>query len=105
MKTEDVAVVSRDYWFKIVEFLQQNWALVDATDGGAIVWFFGDTSGIFDEMKFSSIVEAEESLARNGFQRYAEDKKALEFITIPQPRFRRQPHPNGPIYSSGRYWK
>ena len=24
-----VEIRSRDYWFKIVEFLQQNWALID----------------------------------------------------------------------------
>jgi hypothetical protein len=24
-----VSIRSRDYWFKIVDFLQQNWALVD----------------------------------------------------------------------------
>ena len=27
--TEEVSIASRDYWFKIVEFLQENWALVD----------------------------------------------------------------------------
>jgi hypothetical protein len=105
MRTEEVRTVSRDYWFKVVESLQQNWALVDATETGAIVWFFGDTSGVFDEINFGSAAEAELALARNGFRRYAEDAKAQEFIAIPQPPFRRRAHPNGPIYSSGRYWK
>jgi hypothetical protein len=105
MRTEHVPITSRDYWFKIVEFLQQNWALVDANDTGAVVWFFGDTSGVFDEMKFLSVAEAEQALVRNGFRRYAEDAKAREFVAIPQPPYRRQHHPNGPIYSSGQYWK
>jgi hypothetical protein len=48
-----VRIVSRDYWFKIIEMLQQNWALVDTIEGGAVIWFFGDTSKVFDEMMFT----------------------------------------------------
>jgi hypothetical protein len=101
-----VEICSRDYWFKIVEFLQQNWALIDEiSDGkGCTVFFFGDTSGVFDRLSFSSVSEAEQALRRNGFARFAEDKKAQEFIGIPQPPFHEHPHPNGPIYSSGRFW-
>jgi len=29
MRDKPVEIRSRDYWFKIVEFLQQNWALID----------------------------------------------------------------------------
>lgn len=25
----EVEIINRDYWFKVVEFLQQNWALID----------------------------------------------------------------------------
>jgi hypothetical protein len=32
--TEEVPIESRDYWFKIVEFLQQNWALVGPRERG-----------------------------------------------------------------------
>jgi hypothetical protein len=102
---ENVAIDSRDYWFKIVDFLQQNWALIDTVEDGALVWFFGDTSGVFDNLQFSSVPEAEVALRRNGFKRYSEDTKARDFIAVPQPPFRRQPHPNGPIYSSGQFWK
>jgi hypothetical protein len=52
--TEEVPIESRDYWFKIVEFPQQNWALVDTHERGAIAWFIGDTSGVFDQIVFSS---------------------------------------------------
>lgn len=102
---EPVPIQSRDYWFIIVEFLQQNWALVDSTDTGVVVWFFGDTAYVFDELKFDSGTEAEAALRRNGFKRFADDTKAHEFIAIPRQPFHRRPHPNGPIYSSGRFWK
>ncbi|RJP93884.1 MAG: hypothetical protein C4518_05080 [Desulfobacteraceae bacterium] len=100
-----VEIRSRDYWFKIIEFLQQNWALIDETPDGYAVFFFGDTSGIFDQLSFPLVVEAEAALRRNGFSRFAEDKKAQEFIAIPQPPFHERPHPNGPIYSSGKFWR
>ena len=102
---EQVPIVGRDYWLKMVEMLQQNWALIDASEAGVAVWFFGDTSGVFDEMRFGSMAEAEAALQRNGFRRYAEDARAREFIAVPRPPFRRQLHPNGQIYSSGRFWK
>lgn len=100
-----VEIRSRDYWFKIVEFLQQNWALIDETSEGCTIFFFGDTSGVFDKLTFSSMAEAETALRRNGFSRYAENKEAQGFIGIPQPPFHDRPHPNGPIYSSGRFWR
>ena len=100
-----VEIESRDYWFKVVEFLQQNWALIDPHGSEVVVWFFGDTSGVFDEMTFAAEAEAVEALKRNGFQRYADDPKSQEFIAKPEPPFRRRAHPNGLIYSSGKFWK
>lgn len=100
-----VEIVSRDYWFKIVDFLQQNWALVDPHESGVVVWFFGDTSSVFDQLTFSVDAEAEEALKRNGFRRYANDPESQGFIAAPKPPFQRRSHPNGPIYSSGRFWK
>ena len=100
-----VEIRSRDYWFKIVEFLQQNWALIDENPDGCTVFFFGDTSGVFDRLSFPSVAEAEAALRRNGFDRFSADKKAQEFIAIPQPPFHERPHPNGPIYSSGKFWR
>jgi hypothetical protein len=101
--TEEVPIESRDYWFKIVQFLQQNWALVDPHERGAVAWFFGDTSGVFDQIVFSSTEEAFRALSRNGFHRFANDQKAHALLRAPEPPFVRQPHPNGPIYSSGRF--
>jgi hypothetical protein len=101
-----VEIRSRDYWFKIVEFLQQNWALIDEDlhGDGCAAFFFGDTTGVFDRLPFPSATEAELAL-RNGFNRYEADTKAQEVIAKPEPPFHERAHPNGPIYSSGRYWK
>jgi len=102
---EFVTIRSRDYWFKVIEMLQQNWALIDPTSHGVVVYFLGDTSGVFDELEFESLATAEAALRLNGFSRYSEDPEAQEFLGCPEPPFTHKPHPNGRIYSSGRYWK
>ena len=99
-----VEIKSRDYWLKIVDFLQQNWALIDETPTGCVVFFFGDNAGVFDRISFSSISEAKIALRKNDFCRYAEDSNAQEFIEIPEGPFQEWEHPNGKIYSSGRFW-
>ena len=102
---ETVEIRSRDYWFKIVEMLQQNWALIDIDPSGSCrVYFVHDGSGVFDEMHFISEQEAQIQLKQNGFRRYDEDNKAQELIGAPKPPFYKDSHPNGPIYSSSRYW-
>ena len=98
-----VEIKSRDYWFKIVEFLQQNWALIDETSDGCVVFFFGDTSGVFDRLTFLSVEEAETALHRNGFERFSEDKEVQRFIAIPEPPFYEWPNAR-PIYSSKKFW-
>jgi hypothetical protein len=105
-KESPIEIHSRNYWFKIVEFLQQNWALIDVTNDekNFTVFFFSDTSGVFDRLSFSSIADAEQALRRNGFALFSEDKQAQEFIAVPQPPFYEHAHPNGSIYSSGRFW-
>jgi hypothetical protein len=104
-KERDVQIKSRDYWFKVVDFLQANWALIDEAEDGVIVWFFDDTSGVFDEMTFLSLSDASEALEGNRFQRYAEDPEAGDFVRVPMPPFYRSEHSNGKIYSSGRFWR
>jgi hypothetical protein len=103
-RDEEIAIASRDYWFTVTSFLQQNWALIDPTETGVTVWFFGDTSGVFDQLAFGTAVEAERALRRNGFRRYAEAPDAHEVIPCPEPPFWLGEHPSGPIYSSGRFW-
>lgn len=107
MNHEFVQILSRDYWFKVVEILQQNWALLEPNKGksGFTLYFINDTSGVFDQMEFEDTAEAERQLRLNGFGNYAEDKQAQGFIIPPAPPFRKSNHPNGAIYSLGRYWK
>lgn len=103
-----VDIQGRDYWVKIVGMLEQNWALIETGDiqsAEVRVFFVGDTSGVFDEMSFPSSEEATHALRNNGFSRYAEDSRLQSFIVPPAPPFRRSQHPNGAIYSSGRYWR
>ena len=64
---------STNYWFKIVEFLQTNWALIEEyEDGRAIVSFIDDTSGTFDEIVFPSLEQAVNELMDNGFNLYSQ---------------------------------
>ena len=102
-----VDIQSRDYWFKVVEMLQQNWALIDrvADSTKVCIFFFGDTGGVFDRLSFATCQEAKCALRRNGFRRYEEDIEAEKFLFRPSPPFRGQPHPNGPIYLSSRFWR
>jgi hypothetical protein len=98
---EDLAA---DPWFKIVDFLQHNWAVVLDRQDGVKVCFYGDTRGVFDEMDFDSRQHAEDALKRNGFGKYQEDDNAKGFIGLPHGEFHEASHPNGLIYSSGRFW-
>jgi hypothetical protein len=103
---ESVAIRGNDFWVKVVEMLQQNWALVEAEDSGtARVYFISDASGVFDEIVFSSTITAAEALARNGFMRFSANNGLQSFLHPPLEPFRRTHHPNGPIYSSGRFWR
>lgn len=98
--------INDDYWFKVVDFLQQNWAIIKTTEQGrCCIYFFGDTAGIFDTLDFSTQSNAEAGLVRNGFKRYADDSEAQQFIAIPKGPFEMRKHPNGSIYSSGRFWR
>ncbi len=104
----DIVLKSKDYWVKIVEFLQQNWALIEPKKESIEVsaYFIGDTSGVFDIMDFSSSEIAEKALMRNGFKRYLDPSESFtEFLYPPKAPFEWRDHPNGKIYSSGRYWK
>ena len=102
---DEVPIASRDFWFKIVEFLQQNWALIDQSADAVTVWFLNDGGGVFDRLTFPTQADVERALRRNGFARFADDLRAQTFIAPPAEPFHHHPHPNGPIYSSGRFWK
>lgn len=106
MKDPVLSLRGDDPWVKIVDMLQHNWASIEpGLGGGATVWFYSDTSYVFDQMGFASISEAEQALSRNGFSHFASDPDLQSFLRAPEPPFRQGSHPNGPIYSSGRYWR
>lgn len=106
---EVVEIRSRDYWVKIVDFLQQNWALIAPCEKGCIVYFIHDLSGVFDQMAFPSEMLAEIALRKNGFRRFNEETMKnpymKTYIAVPLPPFVKSLHPNGKIYSSGRFWR
>ena len=107
MSRQIVEIISTDFWFKIVEMLQQNWALIekDLDSDTCTIYFIHDGSGVFDQIRFASKDDTFCALRRNGFHRFTEDKEAQEFIKPPRPPFCKDKHPNGPIYSSGRFWQ
>jgi hypothetical protein len=103
---DPINIVSTNYWFKVVEFLQTNWVLLDESpDGNTTVWFIDDTGGVFDHMHFPSLERAEEALMHNGFDFYQVAAPAQRFLNPPQPPFHVSQHPSGQIYSSGQYWR
>lgn len=103
--SENVNIDARDFWFKIVSMCQQNWALVKQLKSDVFtVYFIQDASGVFDKIDFCSLLDAEAALPKNGFVKYIDDLESQKFISPPNPPFRLVRHPNGPIYSSGKYW-
>jgi hypothetical protein len=104
--TAPLSIRGDDLWVKVVEMLQQNWAAIESSESkGARVYFISDTGGVFDEMAFGSEAEAIAGLTRNGFRRFADAPDLQSFLHAPEPPFPPGSHPNGPIYSSGRYWR
>jgi hypothetical protein len=102
---EELVIASRDYWVKVVDMLQELWALIEPREGnGCTVYFILGDNTVFDELPFMDEKEAKASLRRNGYWVYADDKESQEFIVPPESPFFRGEHPNGPIYSSGRFW-
>lgn len=89
-------------WVKIIGMLQQNWAGIHDAPDKAVIYFFDDHGGIFDQIEVKTALSAEQALLRNGFELF--QPRHAEFLTQPGPSFSWSRHPNGNIYSSGRYW-
>ena len=105
MTTDIPTETAQDPWFKIVAMLQQNWAVIlEGAESGLIV-FYDDRCGVFDEIQVSSVSEASEALLRNGFSKFRESPESQKFIALPTGKFRERAHPDGRIYSSGRFWR
>ena len=104
--TEPVSINSRDFWVKVVEILQQNWALIEAEANEPVrVHLISDASCVIDALTFHAVNEAEAALQRNGFQQFSATPDLHAFLRPPSAPFHRSRHPNGPIYLSGRFWK
>ncbi len=101
-----VDIKSRDYWEKVLENHQTNWALVENGPARTTVFFMHELSGVFDRLTFPSRIEAEAGLYANGFRRpeIPPGWPKAHPPGAPQPPFFEDSHPNGPIYSSGRFW-
>jgi hypothetical protein len=102
--TDRIAITSADFWYKVVDCLQENWAVVEPSISGATVFFLGGDGAVFDEIAFPTIQSAQDALDANGFYRLAENERNASFLIPPRPPYFRAPHPNGAIYSSGRFW-
>lgn len=101
-----ITIESQDFWVKVVGMLQQNWALIERVDPGAArIYFVTDSSGVFDEIDCASDFTAQEALTLNGFRRLADSPDLRSFLRPPVEPFHRSSHPNGRIYSSGRFWR
>lgn len=88
---------------KVVGMLQQNWAVALPCDAGVLVLFVHDRSGIFDQISFQGMQEALDALRKNGFSDH--DPSDEPIITPPRLPLSNARHPNGPIYSSGAFWR
>ena len=106
MSTKTLDISSTDYWFKVTDMGQLNWALIAPRDNGSVtIFFISDASHVFDRLSLPTFNDAAAALKRNGFSRYADDPDARDFILPPLPPYRESAHSNGAIYSSGRFWK
>jgi hypothetical protein len=92
-------------WFKVVEMLQQNWAVISADKGPPTLIFIDDGGFIFDELTFDSANAATSALRRNGFSKYSVDHEAQEFIAPPRQPYQVSEMRKRPIYSSGQFWR
>ena len=83
MESNELTIREDVFWFKVVDFLQTNWALIESTVEGVRVAFVQDASGIFYRLDLPDEREAERQLRLNGFRRFAEDEEARKFLRPP----------------------
>ncbi|QIQ85706.1 hypothetical protein [Erythrobacter sp.] len=93
------------WWVKVVGMLQQNWALPVLLAGKPVLLFVGDDAGIFDRIDFDDMRTLRDALVNNGFVEFAHDPSLQDFLAPPAFPLSIGKHPNGFIYSSGRFWR
>jgi hypothetical protein len=84
--SDAVPIQSRDFWVKVVEMLQQNWALIEPGGDQVTVYFLHDLGGVFDEIPYGSLRDAQAALRLNGFRRFDEDPSYAEMFALPAGR-------------------
>lgn len=90
------------FWFKFVEFQQENWALMEEDNGKYILYFFDATKGVFDFIEYDTEIVLRKELMYNSFERY--EKEAFQ-MEIPEGEFYVSEQAHRRIYSSGKFWK
>lgn len=60
--SDTVPIQSRDFWVKVVDMLQQNWALIEPMGSKVTIYFLHDLGGVFDELTYSSLCKAQAAL-------------------------------------------
>lgn len=101
----DIGNDSPRWWVKVVDFPQHNWALPVGSPGEVWLLFVSDTGGIFDRLEFESDAEAVEALRLNRIEEFAKTPLFQELLQPPAFPLTTRDHPNGPIFSSGRFWR
>ena len=95
-----------DWYVKLVEMLQQNWAIIKLGETTQII-FVNDPGDVFDIIEVKDQETAHDKLMQNGFDKFSSPSRKSfrpleEFLTPPfkvvDTRERRN------IYSSGEYW-
>ena len=106
---EEIKIDNDEYWFKVVAFLQENWALIEKKNDKYVVYFlmsdYITITKVFDQITFETLEDAQKSLMFNGFRLYSKDEEFQDIAGPPIKPFTIGEHPNGKIYSSGRFWK
>jgi ADP-ribosyl-[dinitrogen reductase] hydrolase len=103
-------LLTGELWFKVVEFLQQNWAVVrpDVNSGGTRIWFVNDGFGVFDYIDCESPAAARRALRLNGFGLYEDQEDRWVESEIPEHRTadkaRKLTWAPRQIYSSRKHW-
>lgn len=103
-------LLAGEVWVKVVEFLQQNWAVLrtDTPSAGARIWFVNDGRAAFDFIDYDSPAMARRALQLNGFQVYEASEHDWLESPIPGNLASGDIATRGwsprPIYSSRKYW-
>lgn len=96
--------VSDEIWVKVLAMLQQNWCILEVSDGDVALHFFDDHKTIFDTITYSTLDKARSALIKNGFIPISEATMIAGQIYNDQPFTEDPIHPQKDIYSSGEYW-